>query len=121
MHEVSICQSILNTLENEMKDRLEYVREVHVKIGVLSCVDAQVLKHVYRYVIMDGPCKDSVLHTQMVDVLARCPDCRQDFKVEQYSFVCPACSKPSSELVEGNELKIYKIILEEPSYAEINQ
>lgn len=122
MHEVSICQSIVETLEAELEeDQFQNVREVHVKIGMLSCVDPKILTHVFTYIIEDGPFQKSSLHTQSVEVLAACEHCNQNFKIEDYRFVCPECNKPSSTIIEGNELTIYKIILEEKSYAEVNK
>ena len=48
MHEVSICESIVETLEAELEeDQFQNVREVHIKIGVLSCVDPKILSQVY--------------------------------------------------------------------------
>ena len=122
MHEVSICQSIVDTLQAELEEeQFQSVREVHVKIGVLSCVDPKILGHVFSYIIEGGPFQKSSLHTEFIGVLAACDHCGQNFKVEEYKFVCPECNKPSSTIIEGNELTIYKIILEEKSYAEVNQ
>ena len=40
MHEVSICQSIVDTLQAELEEeQFQNVREVHLKVGVLSCVE----------------------------------------------------------------------------------
>ena len=122
MHEVSICQNIIEALETELaEDQFQNVREVHIKIGVLSCVDPKILSHVFTYVVKASPFEKSSLHTEFVEVLAACGHCMQNFKVVDYRFVCPECNKPSSTIIEGNELTIYKIILEEKSYAEVNQ
>ena len=122
MHEVSICQSIVETLEVELEeDQFQNVREVHLKIGVLSCVDPKVLSHVFKFIIEESPFQKCSLYTELVEILAACEHCNQNFKVNDYRFVCPECETPSSKIIEGNELTIYKIILEEPSYAEVNQ
>lgn len=122
MHEVSICQSILNTLEAELEEeQFQNVREVHLKVGVLSCVEPKILSHVFKYMVEESPFHKCSLYTDLVEVLAACEHCNRNFKVENYRFVCPECDKPSSTILEGNELTIYKIILEEPSYAEVNQ
>ncbi|MEP6950704.1 MAG: hydrogenase maturation nickel metallochaperone HypA [Ginsengibacter sp.] len=122
MHEVSICQSIVDTLEAELeKEQFKHLREVHLKIGVLSCVDPKILTHVFTYIIKDSPIRKCILFTDLVEVSAACSHCNRNFKVENYRFVCPECGTPSSTIIEGNELTIYKIILEEPSYAEVNQ
>jgi len=122
MHEVSICQNIIEALETELaEDQFQNVREVHIKIGVLSCIDPKILSHAFACIIEGSPFKKSSLHTKLIEVLAACEHCGQNFKVEDYRFVCPECDNPSSTIIEGNELTIYKIILEEKSYAEVNQ
>lgn len=122
MHEVSICQSIISTLESELDDRdLANVREIHLKVGILSCIEPALLKHVFGFMVVDTPFQNSELNIDLVDVLARCENCGQSFKVENYKFICPDCGKPSSKIIEGNELQIHKIILEEPAHEEINQ
>ncbi|MEO8111569.1 MAG: hydrogenase maturation nickel metallochaperone HypA [Ginsengibacter sp.] len=122
MHEVSIAQSIIDTMEAELaEDEYKFVREVHVKIGVLSSVEHKLLEHVFQFVIEGSPFSNCNLHTELVEVLVECEQCNKNFNVENYLFVCPDCNKPSSKIIEGNELTIYKIIMEEPSYAEANQ
>ena len=122
MHEVSICQSIIETLEVELEEeQFSNVREVHLKVGVLSCVEPNILSHVFNYVIEGSPFHNCILYPDLVDVLAACEYCKRNFKVENYRFICPECNIPSSKIIEGNELTIYKIIFEEPSYAEIKQ
>lgn len=122
MHEVSIAQSIVDTLEAELEeDQFSNVREVHLKIGILSSVEHKLLEHVFKYVTEGGPFSNCSLFTELVEVLAKCEQCDTNFKVENYHFVCPECNVPSSTIIEGNELTIYKIIMEEPSYAEADQ
>ncbi len=122
MHEVSICQSIVDTVQNELEDnQVANVREIHVKIGVLSSIEHKLLEHVFKFIIEGTPFSNCTLHTELVEVLARCEDCKTNFKVEGYHFICPKCEAPSSTIIEGNELTIYKIIMEEPSYAEADQ
>lgn len=122
MHEISICESIIKTIEDELEeDQFQNVRGIYVKIGVLSCVDPKVLAQVFACIIKETPFSKSSLHTEFVEILVACENCKKNFKVKDYRFVCPDCDKSSSQIVEGNELTIYKVFLEEPSYAEVNQ
>ncbi len=122
MHEVSICQSILKTIEAEFDNKdIANVREIHLKVGILSSIEPGLLKHVFKFIIVDSPFQHAELHIDMVDVLAACENCGQSFKVEKYKFVCPECGKPLSNLLQGNELQIHKIILEEPAYEKVNE
>ena len=113
MHEVSICQGIINSLETELdEDKLDLVREVYLKVGILSCIEPVILNNVFSIMIEDSPLKQAVLHIETVEVLAECGKCNKQYKVEKYVFVCPDCGMPLSNIIEGNELRIYRIISE---------
>lgn len=122
MHELSICQSILNTIETELDNKgIENIREIHLKVGMLACIEPEILKNVFQFIKADTAFQDSELFIDVIEVSAECKNCGNKFKVEKYIFVCPQCGEPASNITEGRELLISKIILEEPSYAEINQ
>ena len=122
MHEISICQSILQTVESEFDhEEVEHIREIHLKIGLLSCIEPEVLKHVFKYIRNDTPFQNAELIIDMVDVSAQCETCGSKFIVEKYKFVCPQCGALVSNVTEGKELLINKIILEEPAHAEANK
>ena len=115
MHEVSICQGIINSLEMELDEgKLDQVREVYLKVGILSCIEPVILNNVFSIMIEDTYLKRAVLYIETVEVLAECGECNKQVKVEKYMFVCPDCGNPLSNIIEGNELRIYKIVLEEP-------
>jgi hydrogenase nickel incorporation protein HypA/HybF len=117
MHEVSISQTIIDSLENELEeDKLENIRKVYLQIGILSCVEPVILKHVFSMMVAGSSLERAELETEIVDVLVMCENCNKEFKVEKYIFICPDCGKPSSNIIKGKELRIYKIILEEPAY-----
>jgi len=121
MHEISICESILNGIESELnKGDLEKIREIYLKVGVLSCVEPEILMHVFSFMIVDTPFQNSKLHIDLVEVQAECKNCGHNFRVEKYKFVCPACGEPVANITEGKELLIHKIILEE-EHEEVNQ
>lgn len=118
MHEASVCQNIVDTLQAELGvERLPAVRGIYMKIGVLSGIEPKLLAHAFKYVIEDSPLASCILYTELVEVSAKCCMCNNTFRVENYYFVCPGCNTPTSTIVEGNELMIYKITMEEPSYA----
>jgi hydrogenase nickel incorporation protein HypA/HybF len=118
MHEISICQGILKTIEAEMEPKdLPNVREIHLKVGVLSNIDGELLKYVFEFVKADTSFEKAALFVEMIDITATCEKCSQSVKVEKYKFVCPTCGAPLSNITEGNELLINKIIVEETSYA----
>lgn len=122
MHEVSIAKSIVDTLQEEYgSNQLESILEVHVKIGVLSGIENQLLENAYSLVIEGTPLAASALKTELVPVMAHCEPCNNIFPVENYQFLCPACGTPTHDVREGNELTIFKIIMQESIYEETNE
>ena len=56
MHELSICQSILNTIETEFDGKeIENIREIHLKVGMLACIEPEILKNVFQLIKTDTP------------------------------------------------------------------
>ncbi len=120
MHEISVCQGIIDSLLDEFgEDGLRDVREVFLKVGVLSSVEPMVLKHVFTMMAEDSALQYATLQIESIDVYAACQYCSNEFKVDKYIFICPGCGRPSSEITHGNELHVYKVILEEPAYEKI--
>ena len=119
MHEVSICQSIIDLVEEEFSESdLQSIRIVHLKIGMLSCVQPEFLEKVYEFMIADTDLKDSKLEFERTEILVECEHCHRNFKAENHVFICPLCGSASSKIVQGNELLVDKIIFEEHSYEE---
>ena len=121
MHELSLCQSILKAVEDEFPgEQLEMVREIHLRAGVLSCVEPLILQNIFQFMIRDSALENAALVIEQPGISAYCHTCECSFPVEHYIFICPACGESSSDILTGNELKIYKIILEEYSHEKIS-
>ena len=121
MHEVAICQSILDTVREELsEDELSRVREIHLKVGKLSCVEPSILQNVFGFMIVDSPFAHTQLKIHLLEVIAQCEMCGEKFEVEHYKFICPQCQRPTSKIIQGNELQINKLISEAPFYEEAN-
>ena len=122
MHEISICESVFSGIEAEVdKSDFEKIREIHLKVGVLSCIEPEILMNVFSIMIADTPFQNAELVIDVVEVHAQCKNCGCSFRVGKYKFVCPACGEPVGNVTQGKELLIHKIILEEPEHEEVNQ
>jgi hydrogenase nickel incorporation protein HypA/HybF len=111
MHELAVCQSIIRSLEDEYgPEQLVNIREVHLKIGVLAGVVPAFIGQVYPYLTEGTLLEESRLCCELVDVLAQCSDCGQTFRAVNQVFICPTCGIRSSQVVEGRELLIHKIV-----------
>jgi hydrogenase nickel incorporation protein HypA/HybF len=113
MHEVSICESILDILREQAaehgKERITHVKLVIGEMaGVIEAAMSFSFEVVTKGTIADG----AVLEMEFLPLTARCNDCGRDFRVEGYAFSCAHCDSPSIEIVSGRELMVEDIELE---------
>ena len=114
MHELSIAQSIMTTVFQEMKRRnITCVKSIGVKIGTLSGVMLEALQFSYEAITRDTPLSDTALIIEHVPLLAECNLCGKQFKVENIAFFCPACHSVDVTLLQGEELDITYLEIED--------
>lgn len=113
MHEISLVRNIFNTLEDEFPHDFDRVRKIHLKVGLLSNVQPILMQNAFRAVLEDEPrYQKTSLEVEVLPILIHCDDCKQTSQVHNYRFVCP-CGKPSRNVVQGEELLISSVELEE--------
>ena len=112
MHELSIAMSIVESLEEEVKQRrCGPVEAVHIRIGGLSGVVPQALRAAYEMAIEQTPFARSRLVIEEVPIVIYCPVCGRNRVVESPAgFSCPQCNT-LAEVVSGRELEIFALEL----------
>ncbi|MCD8538760.1 MAG: hydrogenase maturation nickel metallochaperone HypA [Leadbetterella sp.] len=114
MHEISLVRNIFKTLEEEFPDRFGKIRGIYLKVGLLSNVQPILMDNAFRAVIEDQPeYGHTRLHVEVLPILVHCEDCHKSSEVRNYRFVCGACGKSSSQVVQGEELLIGKVEFED--------
>ena len=115
MHETSIVNSIIKTLEMEFEaEKLKKLRAIHVKVGILSNIEPRLLHNAYGAYNYGGSDYEKVqLHVESTPIIIHCDDCNEDTFVEQYKFFCKNCKKPSKNVIQGEELLIHKVEFED--------
>jgi hydrogenase nickel incorporation protein HypA/HybF len=107
MHELSIAKSLLEIIEDESKRHgLSRVTRVTVKIGVLSTIVPEALTFSFEAITGKTIAEGAVLDIEVVPARGRCENCRIDFDVERFFFLCPECGGVASEIISGKELEI---------------
>lgn len=122
MHELSVCRDIIKSLEDQLNEgQLAHLYEIHLKIGKLSGIEPMYLKSAFKILTESGPYRDVRLQIDYREIIAECDLCETRFPVEDYRFICPNCQHTVERIIEGNELKIDKVIMtaEEDSHEEI--
>jgi hydrogenase nickel incorporation protein HypA/HybF len=111
MHETSIVNSIIKTLEIEFEqEKLQKMKAIYLKVGILSNIEPRLLHNAYSAYHITNPGYHHVnLHVESVDIKIQCEVCNHITDVKNYRFICENCKKPSKNLIQGEEMLIHKI------------
>ena len=115
MHELSIAMSIIE-LAQEESDRhgSAQVTAVHLKLGALSGVVKEALLGSFEMACEDTPLRGARLLIEDVPVLIYCQGCQAQRPISSVQlFCCAECGTPSAEVVQGKELEVVALEIEE--------
>lgn len=114
MHELSIAMSIVELAEEEAQQRNAQVTAVHLKLGALSGVVKEALCFSYEMACEGSPLKGSHLVVEEVPVIVFCPKCQTQRPISSIQlFCCAECGTPTSKIVQGKELEVVALEIEE--------
>lgn len=110
MHEISLCESIREVIEDEAKTSgFTRVNRVWLEVGPLSCVEPEALRFGFDAVMSGSVAEGASLDIATPQAKARCPACNHECTVERRYETCPCCGLPGLELIRGDELRIKKL------------
>jgi len=114
MHELSIAMGIVEAAMEEAKQRNVQVSAVHLRLGALAGVVKDALLFSYEVACQDTPLQRSRLLIEEVAVAVFCPQCKAKRMLESVQlFVCPECGAPAGEVLQGKELEVFALEVEE--------
>jgi len=114
MHELSIAMSIVDAALDEARQRNVQVSAVHLRLGVLSGVVKDALLFSYDVACQDTPLAGSKLLIEEVPVTVFCPRCNEKRILESMqSFTCPECGSPTRDVLQGKELEVFALEVQE--------
>lgn len=115
MHETSIVNSIMRTLEQEFKaERLNKMKAIHLKVGILSNIEPRLLYNAYSAYHLTHPQYHNVkLHVESTSLKIQCEVCKHITDVKKYRFICENCERPSKNVIQGEEMLIHKVEFED--------
>jgi hydrogenase nickel incorporation protein HypA/HybF len=114
MHELSITMSIIELAQEESDRRGIQVSAVHLKLGALSGVVKEALLGSFEMACEDTPLKGARLLIEELPVLIFCRTCEAQRPISSVQlFCCAECGTPSGEIVQGKELEVVALEIEE--------
>jgi hydrogenase nickel incorporation protein HypA/HybF len=110
MHEMSICEGIVQTLEEAAKTQnFSRVRTVWLEIGDLAGVEIPALEFGWEVVSRHSLAEGSKLEIIRIPAQAYCLGCAQTVPVKQRFDACPECGSYHLQVVAGEELRIKEL------------
>jgi hydrogenase nickel incorporation protein HypA/HybF len=119
VHELSIAVSLVEAAQEEL-ERLGPVRvlAINFELGALSGVVRDALEFSYEIACENTPLAGSRLMIEDVPVLIDCPICKVPREiVSLLDFRCAACGTAGGKVLQGRELRVASIEIEENGVA----
>nr|WP_314522456.1 hydrogenase maturation nickel metallochaperone HypA [uncultured Campylobacter sp.] len=88
------------------------IRELHVKIGRLSGVEAHYLQNCYEVFRAGTVCEnaDLIIHTQ--EIVVKCKNCGFSGDLAQNDFSCPCCKSSEISVIDGEDMYLMRLVIE---------
>ena len=105
---------IVDAATDEAQRRGVKVNAVHLRLGALSGVVKDALLFSYEVACQDTLLAGSQLLVEEVPVAVFCASCNQKRVLTSLqSFACPECGTPTMNIVQGKELEVFALEVEE--------
>ncbi|MBW1999158.1 MAG: hydrogenase maturation nickel metallochaperone HypA [Deltaproteobacteria bacterium] len=113
MHEMSIAQSLVDIVRDEMhRNQARVLRSVHLHIGEMSAIVPQALSFCFHVITEGTEMEGARLDMEIVPLRGYCGRCKREFRIENYEFRCPYCKNGDIETLAGQDLSIVEIEVE---------
>ncbi len=113
MHEMSIAQSLIHILQEEMaKHGAKSLRSVRLSVGELTAIVPESLSFCFEIIVQGTPLEGAKLLMDRIPLRGYCPQCDETFDIKDFVFVCPTCANTAIETIEGQELSIVEMEVE---------
>jgi hydrogenase nickel incorporation protein HypA/HybF len=118
MHEMGIANSVLEAVRTEARrfpDR--HICKVGVRIGELAGVDPDAMRFCFEALVRDTDLEPLELDVEYCPRRHLCQTCEEFFVPRLEDFACPHCGGLDSQFVEGDELELAYLEVEDGARA----
>lgn len=110
MHEMSLCESLLDILKAEAETaKFEKVIRITLEIGPLSSVEPEALRFGFEAVMHGTLAEDAKLDIVMPPAEARCLSCFELVTVTDRLAPCPKCGGQDLQISGGDAMRIKEL------------
>lgn len=113
MHEMSLCESILQTLEQQAEiQHYRKVNTVWLEIGALAGVEIDALRFGFDIVVKGSLAEAAQLKIIEIPGQAWCLPCGRNVVVQQLYDECPHCGSHQLQVTGGDQMRIKELEVE---------
>jgi hydrogenase nickel incorporation protein HypA/HybF len=113
MHELSIAQAIIESLEDEQRTRgFRRITRVEIRLGEFSNIDPESLQFCFDASKSGTIAADADLLLTITPLRGACTACHEAIELREDYFLCPHCGSFQIAVLSGEELDIVSIDVE---------
>lgn len=110
MHELSICQGILQQVESlAARHNAASVLVIKVAIGPLAGVEPQLLAQAFPLAAAGSLAANAVLEIEALPIRVRCQQCGAETQATANRLVCGQCGHWQTTLLSGDEMLLASV------------
>lgn len=115
MHELSICQALLDQVERiAVEHGASAVERILLRVGPLAGVEGSLLRHAFPLVAAGTVAENAELVIEAAPVRVACNDCGAETDATPNRLLCGDCGSYKTRLVSGDELLLANLELTLP-------
>lgn len=112
MHEMSICQGLIDEVERIATEKgASQVDSIVLSIGPLSGVEPLLLSRAFEIARADTVAKNAALEIETGPVVVECRSCGASGEVALNRLLCPSCGDWQVNLKQGDEMLLLRLEL----------
>ena len=113
MHELAICQSLIDQVEGiAMERKAQSVTTIVIGIGPLSGVETQLLKNAYPIASAGTIAEYAELVVEHLPIKVKCTQCGSESDALPNKLICKHCGDWRTTLISGDEMMLMSVELE---------
>ncbi|MGY2811787.1 hydrogenase maturation nickel metallochaperone HypA [Bradyrhizobium sp. USDA 4506] len=110
MHEMALCQSIIEIIEDEARRRsLSQLRSVCLEIGALSHVAPEAIKFCFAVVAARTIAESAALKIVELPGGAWCMSCSKSVEIPRRGERCPCCGSYQLQVTAGEQMRVKEL------------
>ncbi len=103
----------MDIVEQEMtRHGATRVKIIRLDVGEFTAVVPDSLSFCFEVIIKNTPLEGVQLEMSPVPLTGRCRSCGEEFRIQDYNFICPKCAAKDIETIAGKELLVREIEVE---------